>query len=54
MKNANVFLRNIFESIEKIEDYTSSGKDEFMKSTLMSKNITAKFLGGKWRDFVTC
>ncbi|ODA42101.1 DUF86 domain-containing protein [Desulfosporosinus sp. BG] len=34
MKDAKVFLQSIFESIEKIESYTFSGKDEFMKSTL--------------------
>ena len=35
MKDAKVFLQSIFEAIEKIESYTLSGKDEFMKSTLI-------------------
>jgi len=39
MKDANVFLQSIFESIEKIENYTSSGKDEFMKSTIIQDAV---------------
>jgi uncharacterized protein with HEPN domain len=30
MKDEKVFLQNILEAIEKIESYTSSGKEEFM------------------------
>lgn len=39
MKDVKVFLQSIFESIEKIENYTSSGKDEFMKSTLIQDAV---------------
>ena len=39
MKDAKVFLQSIFESIEKIEYYTISGKDEFMKSTLIQDAV---------------
>jgi len=39
MKDAKVFLQSIFESIEKIEDYTCLGKDEFMKSTIIQDAV---------------
>ncbi len=39
MKDVKVFLQSIFESIEKIENYTFSGKDEFMKSTLIQDAV---------------
>ena len=39
MKDVKVFLQSIFESIEKIESYTFSGKDEFMKSTLIQDAV---------------
>jgi len=39
MKDVKVFLQSIFESIEKIESYTFSGKDEFMKSTLIQNAV---------------
>jgi uncharacterized protein with HEPN domain len=39
MKDAKVFLQSIFESIQKIEHYTFSGKDEFMKSTLIQDAV---------------
>lgn len=39
MKDGRVFLQSIFESIEKIESYTFSGKDEFMKSTLIQDAV---------------
>lgn len=39
MKDEKVFLQNILEAIEKIESYTSSGKEEFMKSTLIQDAV---------------
>lgn len=39
MKDVKVFLQSIFESIAKIENYTFSGKDEFMKSTLIQDAV---------------
>lgn len=39
MKDEKVFLQNILEAIEKIESYTTSGKEEFMKSTLIQDAV---------------
>lgn len=39
MKDDKVFLQNILESMDKIENYTSSGKEEFMKSTLIQDAV---------------
>ncbi|MFZ3130945.1 MAG: DUF86 domain-containing protein [Desulfosporosinus sp.] len=39
MKDDKVFLQNILESIIKIEIYTSTGKEEFMKSTLIQDAV---------------
>jgi uncharacterized protein with HEPN domain len=39
MKDDKVFLQNILESMDKIGNYTSSGKEEFMKSTLIQDAV---------------
>ena len=39
MKDDKVFLQNILECIDKIEDYTSSGKEDYFKSTLIQDAV---------------
>lgn len=39
MKDDRVYLINILECVDKIMDYTSSGKEEFMKSTLIQDAV---------------
>ena len=39
MKDDKVFLQNILERIVKIETYTDSGKDEFMRSDLIQDAV---------------
>lgn len=39
MKEDKIYLLNILEAIEKIETYTVSGKDEFIKSTLIQDGV---------------
>ena len=39
MKEDKIYLLNILEAIEKIETYTVSGKDKFIKSTLIQDGV---------------
>ncbi len=39
MKEDKIYLLNILEAIEKVETYTVSGKDEFIKSTLIQDGV---------------
>ena len=39
MKDDKVYFQNILESIIKIESYTNSGKEEFMKSSLIQDAV---------------
>ena len=39
MKDDKVFLQNILECIVKIETYTNSGKEEFMRSNLIQDAV---------------